>query len=95
MCAAAGLLGSKLPIHTPTTALVESASGGRSLDQTFKESTVAGKLYTKLNPKIPQGTTPASQKKAKVKTSKAHIKRTGGGLRANNTGIKTTGLQLT
>jgi|21_taG_2_1085346.scaffolds.fasta_scaffold173857_2 hypothetical protein len=92
MCAAAGLMGSKLPIHTPTTAAVEYASGGRSPDQTFKESTVAGKI---LSPKISQGTTPASQKKAKVKTSKGHIKRTGGGLRANNTKINTTGLQLT
>ena len=79
----------KLPVSTPATAALEFAAGGRDPIQNFKETTGAGKTFFPETPKV---NTPAARKKAK--RNSAAIKRTGGGLRANNPALQSSGLQI-
>jgi len=78
----------KLPVSTPATAALEFAAGGRDPIQNFKETTGAGQTFFPVKPQAP-----AARKKAK-RNSGAASKRTGGGLRANNPALQSSGLQI-
>ncbi len=80
----------KLPVSTPATAALEFAAGGRDPIQNFKETTGAGKTFF---PATTKGNTTGARKKAKRNSTP--VKRTGGGLRANNPALSGSGLQIT